>query len=328
MAPLESILAGISSAISIKLASSIDDVVWLAPFFTGNQSRSAKLRHASIYICVCLLQTMLAMVIATSGDSIVDWLTKGMPGVWSSDRILTVGAGVLMALYALKLGCEAEAKDDDESDTTGMEGSWALFTIAFLGSLDDLTLFVPMLLGNGFDAIQLVIGGLISASFIVLLCVFIGLCKPLSDLLSGIPLVFIVGGFAAVLLTKGAFFDGDRRPWEGLSRNDAKRLLTIAVLMCVGIAVLVFGLTHEKTHKYKVGGLFCISIGIYFGIGGLEDGLPQDLLMILSFLLSVAIGVLAVKSRRAAVAGASEPMVGQCAEAHEHASGTAGATSV
>merc|ERR1740129_28389 len=84
----------------------------------------------------------------------------------------------------------------------------ALFTMAFLGSVDDLTLFVPMLVGSEFDAIQLVIGSFIAASFIVLLCVFIGLCGPVARCLSLVPLVLIVGVFAVVLLTKGIFFEG------------------------------------------------------------------------------------------------------------------------
>merc|ERR1712157_8223 len=81
--------------------------------------------------------------------------------------------------------------------------SRTLFTMAFLGSLDDLTLFVPMLVGSEFDAIQLVIGSFIAASFIVLLCVFIGLCGPVARCLSAVPVVLIVGAFAVVLLTKG-----------------------------------------------------------------------------------------------------------------------------
>merc|ERR1719330_910479 len=86
----------------MKLSSSIDDVVWLAPFLTHNASMSAKLLHSGIYVAVCLTQTLVAMAIAYSGDTLVSMLTAGKKDAWSSERILTVGAGVLLALYSIK----------------------------------------------------------------------------------------------------------------------------------------------------------------------------------------------------------------------------------
>merc|ERR1719148_504819 len=62
-----------------------------------------------------------------------------------------------------------------------------LFMIAFIGSLDDLTLFVPMLVGRGFDWLQLISGAAIAGSTIVMLCLFVGLCKPVADFLGSIP---------------------------------------------------------------------------------------------------------------------------------------------
>jgi len=81
--------------------------------------------------------------------------------------------------------------------------------IAFIGSVDDLTLFVPMLVGKGFDFVQLVAGALAAAFCIVVLCVFIGRCKPVADCLSKIPLCFIVIIFATVLLMKAFVFDSE-----------------------------------------------------------------------------------------------------------------------
>jgi len=80
-----------------------------------------------------------------------------------------------------------------------------LFMIAFIGSVDDLTLFVPMLVGKGFDWLQLMLGAFTAGTTIVMLCLFIGRCKPIADFLSSIPLAAIVATFSAVLLTK-AFF--------------------------------------------------------------------------------------------------------------------------
>lgn len=274
-----------ASAMGIKLTSSIDDVVWLAPFLTCNLNRAARVTNAGIYTGVCMVQTVLAMAIASSGDWVVKWITKGKAGAWSTDKILTVGAGSLLGLFAAKLIFEYVTESGDEENagpdaekgdalkdgpkydkvetaepelasplattaekgapskvetaepalasplaTTAEEGapskapenslemtedpgrteratpglsSGTLFVIAFIGSIDDLTLFVPMLVGRGFDPLQLMLGAFLAASAIVLLCLFAGLCKPVADCLSNIPLFAIVGTFAGVLLVKG-----------------------------------------------------------------------------------------------------------------------------
>jgi len=216
--------------------------------------------NAGIYISVCLTQTVVAMAIAYSGDSLVGLLTKNSKDAWSTDKILTVFAGSMLALYSIKLtyeyiqemneegesseevsetanrydkvaaddaGDEEAQKElalmggepigDDESSTNDGEvhqrrkddtsRTQTLFVIAFLGSVDDLTLFVPMLVGKGFDIVQLVIGGFIAASAIVMLCVFLGLCKPVADCLSRVPLAAIVIVFACTLLIKGFMMD-------------------------------------------------------------------------------------------------------------------------
>lgn len=261
-------VTGLVSAISIKLTSSIDDVVWLAPFLTQNVSPAVRVSNAVIYVVVCLIQTLVAMAIAYSGDAALAWLLKDQEGAWSSDKILTVGAGVLLVCYGIKLTIEyiqelqegdggeegADGNKYDKVATTDdpeankdqrplsarsreiemadqlapgqpaapaagasnaaeqalidqekkdYEKQQTLFVIAFIGSVDDLTLFVPMLVGKAFDLAQLMLGAFTAASTIVLLCIFIGLCKPIADCLSQVPLALIVGIFAAVLLTKG-----------------------------------------------------------------------------------------------------------------------------
>jgi hypothetical protein len=253
--------AGLASAIAIKLTSSIDDVVWLAPFLTSNVSSAAQVSNSTIYISVCLIQTLVAMFLAYSGNSAVTWLLRDQKDAWSSDKILTVGAGSLLALYAIKLAYdyfteseEEESKpeetelkeyaevaqaepeehgfslccvksapdaekinDPSEPDAEkGMKptseekeggaadrGPSQLFIIAFIGSVDDLTVFVPMLVGKAFDLAQLMLGAFIAAAAIVAICLFIGLCKPIADCLSSVPLALIVAIFSAVLLTKG-----------------------------------------------------------------------------------------------------------------------------
>jgi len=259
--------------LSIKLSSSIDDVVWLAPFLTTNVSWPSRVKNTVIYISVCLVQTVIAMCIAYSGDKIVGFLTRNAKDAWSSDKILTVGAGTMLCLYSIKLIKEyidemnEEGGDDTKEDAgdehkynkvnnsdteAGAAGkpdiemvpsrqgsrqlsarnrtietanedaaaaaekvaqekeesqSRTLFFIAFIGSLDDLTLFVPMLVGKGFDLVQLVIGGFIAASIIVTICLFVGLCQPVADLLAKVPLFAIVLCFAALLLIKAFNMD-------------------------------------------------------------------------------------------------------------------------
>lgn len=261
--------AGLASAMAIKLTSSIDDVVWLAPFLTSNVSSSAQITNTTIYISVCMVQTLVAMFLAYSGSGAITWMLRDQKDAWSSDKILTVGAGSLLALYAIKLAYEycteseeveeakpeetemkeyaevaqaepeengfslccaksgapppreidhpTDADADEEKGTkpageeaksaTGDRSPTQLFVIAFIGSIDDLTVFVPMLVGKAFDLAQLMLGAFIAASVIVMICLFVGLCKPIADCLSSVPLALIVAIFASVLLTKGYMMD-------------------------------------------------------------------------------------------------------------------------
>lgn len=87
------------------------------------------------------------------------------------------------------------------------ERAQALMVIAFIGSMDDLTLFVPMLAGKGFDIVQLILGGFSAASAILVFCMFVGLFQPVANCLRSIPLFAIVIAFAVTLLIK-AFMMG------------------------------------------------------------------------------------------------------------------------
>merc|ERR1712048_987010 len=100
-------------------------------------------------------------------------------------------------------------QDQHEKDGQGEQRSCQkLFAIAFIGSIDDLSLFVPMLVGKGFGGTQLILGALIASIMLVLMCLAIGLCKRVADCLAKIPLACIVYAFAASLLVKGILMDG------------------------------------------------------------------------------------------------------------------------
>mmetsp|Transcript_51980 Transcript_51980/g.113225 ORF Transcript_51980/g.113225 Transcript_51980/m.113225 type:complete len:257 (+) Transcript_51980:41-811(+) len=256
MAPLLHWAAGVGAAISIKVSSSIDDVVWLAPFLTNNVSKLSRMNNTAIYVSVCVVQTMLAMCIAYSGNKIVEYITRNAKDAWSSEKILTVLAGSMLAIYSVKLLHEWWTESDENDGEDVEQGNYAkvspdtvdtdledgemtpmyrkpehgdstneidiqskaasqkesaqtqtLFVIAFIGSLDDLTLFVPMLVGKGFDFAQLLIGALTAASLIVTICLFVGLCQPVADCISRVPLFAIVVGFATLLLAKSFTMD-------------------------------------------------------------------------------------------------------------------------
>lgn len=247
---LQSWFLGFTAALGIKFTSSVDDVVWLAPFLTSNSSVATRLHNSTVYIGICLLQTLVAMLIAYSGEEAVNHMTAGIKDAWSTEKIMTVGAGILLGVYSLKLlheyiqelreggeeegapdgielanmeesGKEAVDSDallktagdveaprvqdaaDQKASSAAKSRQQALYCIAFVGSVDDLTLFVPMLVGKGFDVVQLVLGAFTAAATIVLLCVFIGLCKPIADFLTRVPLFLVVMGFAALLLFRG-----------------------------------------------------------------------------------------------------------------------------
>lgn len=222
------------------------------------------MQNATIYTSVCLCQTLVAMCIAYSGRSVVQFLTNGRKDAWSTEKILTVAAGCMLTLYSAKLTYEyiqecSEENNENEADGNPESGCYnkvsteegaddktlpnvgrknskqmvnmmsveidnpqkeeaelskaekerqqTLFVIAFIGSVDDLTLFVPMLVGKGFDLVQLMTGAFTAAAIIVMLCLFIGQCKPIADCLSSVPLAAIVIIFAIVLLLKGFVFD-------------------------------------------------------------------------------------------------------------------------
>lgn len=272
-------LVGLFSAFGIKLSSSIDDVVWLAPFLTANSSVAVRTQNSLIYTAVCLTQTVVAMVIAYSGKQAVKILTGGAKDAWSTEKILTVGAGILLTLYSIKLtyeyiqecnegeggeenpagaenlesgsyakvatnessgggvgdaelaggkplsarsremvpGVEIDSpeKAQEEIDKADKDRSQTLFVIAFIGSVDDLTLFVPMLVGKGFDFVQLMLGAFLATALIITFCICIGLCKPIADCLSKIPLCAIVIVFATILLLKGFVFSDDEHGGHG-----------------------------------------------------------------------------------------------------------------
>lgn len=219
---------GMFSAVAIKLTSSIDDVVWLAPFMAV--PRKLQIKHAIIYVWVCFFQAILALAISHAGETGLNALSTSNRG-WSSNKILTLAAGGSLVFYGFYLAYEY-CQDGRKIDTEELKGfihqseseldsigarqkaqmtSWrarelstqSLFIVAFLGSLDDLTLFVPMLVGRAMSWVQLMIGTLFAATSIITVCVFLAMFKPIAAFLQRLPLYAIILVFASFLLIKG-----------------------------------------------------------------------------------------------------------------------------
>ena len=287
-----------AEAFVLKTASSIDDVLWFAKFLTRERSRVERGRNIFVYCVICLLQTMLAFLIARSGEEALDaWVHLHH---FSSERLLTCIAAGGLGLYSIKLLLEefeeremccyapkegyeqtptSEKKPfpskksiDDEDDVNGVEmlevrsegsddsppraaraeGSdekptasplhetledvdleandsgdddedddeeeemdtssmRTLIVVAFCGSLDDLTLFVPMLAGGAIGPLALVTGALAATALVVLLCLFLNLFQRVSDCLQKIPLVAITSCFFVYLVLKATVLSGEMR---------------------------------------------------------------------------------------------------------------------
>ena len=289
----------VGEAFALKIASSIDDVVWFSVFLAPNISRAERTKNMVVYSVVCGTQTVVAFVIATSGEMAIDKLTHGGADGFSSERILTLIAASALFLFSLKLGREELAErygeelgccgglraayedlagacrsrlrprgaaaemrpaaadvelpevtstmhddvalpevaptmrdDDDETSSTAelkadeAEGdrtgtTKTLAVIACCGSLDDLTLFVPLLVGSDVGFFALLIGSMAAVGVIVAFCVrspgvrrpgpfhrrpqvFLNFFKRVSDCLQAIPLVCITSAFCAFLVAKAA----------------------------------------------------------------------------------------------------------------------------
>ena len=90
-----------AEAFVLKTASSIDDVLWFAKFLTRERSRVERGRNIFVYCIICLLQTMLAFLIARSGEEALDaWVHLHH---FSSERLLTCIAAGGLGLYSIKL---------------------------------------------------------------------------------------------------------------------------------------------------------------------------------------------------------------------------------
>ena len=105
--------------------------------------------------------------------------------------------------HSFDCSSSSDTSSSSDGNANHNDSSQSLVFIAFFGSLDGLTLYVPLLAGKVLGIIQLLIGVAISVSFIVIVAFSITKCKVVSDVLQRIPIFVIVSIFATLLLVKG-----------------------------------------------------------------------------------------------------------------------------
>jgi hypothetical protein len=86
-----------------------------------------------------------------------------------------------------------EQESFNEEPVINDKQSRSLAIVAFLGSMDDLTLFVPLLVSNALTILQLAIGVMVATLFISFVCISLTRCQFVANFLEKIPLVAIVG---------------------------------------------------------------------------------------------------------------------------------------
>ena len=106
---------------------------------------------------------------------------------------------------ASKADDDDDDADDDDDDEYGDGTARTLAVVAFCGSLDDLTLFVPMLAGGAIGPLALATGAAVATAFVVAICLFLNVFRRVSELLQSIPLVCVTTAFFIYLTVKAAF---------------------------------------------------------------------------------------------------------------------------
>lgn len=113
-----SFLAGVGASFLLKLATSVDDLIWFSPFLALSQSRAEKVRFSAIYLLVCVLVATAALGLARAAaagfDLAANAIASATPdadaawedgeearGFWDAARILGASAAAVVFVHAL-----------------------------------------------------------------------------------------------------------------------------------------------------------------------------------------------------------------------------------
>jgi len=207
------------AAMLMKLSASTDDVVWLLPFLLG----ARKWRNTPVYLACMQLVVAISWGISAAGSAGLQQLVPAEDSSsWPVERVLALVSAVLLTLFTFKLvhewwfESEEEAEEPEGASEAFLSGdsgpkseqpagAWQatskfnmcrLFTISMIGSLDDIAIFVSLLLSRAFSAWQLSLGVFLGSAVVVWICLAAGRCSCVVRLVEKVPLWCILGVFA------------------------------------------------------------------------------------------------------------------------------------
>jgi hypothetical protein len=162
-----------ASAVVIKLAGSVDDAVWLMPFFCG--SSSAKLQSACVYVGLFLVETCCCSIVTRVLAFILSFLLpqSAVDAGWDVPCVMQVLSGLALGFYGYKLLSEWLAGGDDDDDDNGDDGDRGvkqLLIIGVLGSLDDMCIQASLLSSGAFAVGHLLVGVFFGCIVVVGIC--------------------------------------------------------------------------------------------------------------------------------------------------------------
>jgi cadmium resistance protein CadD (predicted permease) len=184
-------IANVMGAMVLVLIMCSDDVVWLLPFFVGDE----KHWYALFYIFTMFFMWLLSSSITFS--------VQGFAAAHADTPIGPIAetiSAVVLILLTLKLFIEwyYEEDDDDDDDekensAKGMQSYSKLFFVAFAGNLDNIGVYIPILLHAVFGYWELLIGVLSAAIIIAAITLGLSQLQSLIDVITKVPLWMIVG---------------------------------------------------------------------------------------------------------------------------------------
>ena len=115
--------------------------------------------------------------------------------------------------------------DDDDGDGGGVTHR-RLLVVSVLGMMDDVAIFIAMLLAGTFTWLELIIGVFFGASSVLCFCLFMTCFTPIVRIIQSIPLFVIIGSFSIYTLVEAITFTPE--PAAAAANATARRLLGVA----------------------------------------------------------------------------------------------------
>jgi len=195
---LYSLLAVVTLATGVKLASSSDDVIWFLPFLSRNTARQ-KLINSVLYLLTLQAVMILSLVLSQALLSGMDLLLSITKLPWHPERAIQVLSGLLLILVAVYYFYQ-ERNDMGETEEQTGPGSGSVVLITFLGSLDELSYFPGLLAAGTFTPVELGVGVVLAGTIVVSVCLGITGLRSVITHIEKVPLWLIMGAIASLML--------------------------------------------------------------------------------------------------------------------------------